>query len=307
MKNIDIKKSVTQKVVLPNANKYISVYIQREDLIHPYVNGNKYYKLKYNLEKAKDEKIATLLTFGGAYSNHIYATAAAAKISGFKSIGIIRGEEYQPLNSTLQFAVSNGMKLYYLDRKTYRRRTDPEFREEIAKKFGRVYIVPEGGTNELAVKGAAEIIDNIDVEYDYLCTAVGSGGTIAGLIAGSDGKRKIIGFPAIKNGGYLADDIRQLLKKAEIKDEGNWSLQTNYHLGGFAKLKIEQLDFIKEFVNINNVPLDFIYTSKMLYGINNLIEKEYFEEGSRIVAIHTGGLQGNLGMKEKVSRVLEHY
>jgi 1-aminocyclopropane-1-carboxylate deaminase/D-cysteine desulfhydrase-like pyridoxal-dependent ACC family enzyme len=222
MNDIDITKSITQRVTLPTSNKSVEVYLQREDLIHPFVNGNKYYKLKYNLQKAKEDNYDTLLTFGGAYSNHIYAVSAAAKLFGFKSIGIIRGEEYDPLNPTLQFAVKNGMKLHYLDRKTYRRRTDPEFRKEIAKQFGDVFIIPEGGTNELALKGTLEILNNINIDFDYICTPVGSSGTLAGLIMGLKGNKKAIGFSSLKGGEYLTETIHatigQLIQITTLRD-----------------------------------------------------------------------------------------
>lgn len=304
MKEIDINKSITQKVTLPNSNKSIEVYLQREDLIHLYVNGNKYYKLKYNLQKAKEEKLDTLLTFGGAYSNHIYAVSAAAKLFEFKSIGIIRGEEYNTLNPTLQFAVDNGMRLHYLDRKTYRNRTDPEFRKEIAKQFGDVYIIPEGGTNKLALNGVAEILNNIELDFDYLCVPVGSGGTLAGLIVGLNGKKKVIGFSALKGGEYLTETINELLSNSSIRKFDNWEIQTSYHFGGFAKINRNLIEFIDWFRTENNILLEPLYTGKMMCGINDLISKNYFPKNSKIVAIHTGGLQGIEGMKTKIEKIM---
>ncbi len=301
MNEIELHKSITQKITLPNSFSSVEVYLQREDLIHPFVNGNKYYKLKYNLQKAKEENYNTLLTFGGAYSNHIYAVSAAAKLYGFKSIGIIRGEEYQPLNPTLQFAVNHEMKLHYLDRKTYRKRTDPEFREEIARQFGRVYIIPEGGTNELALKGTAEILKNISVDFDFLCSSVGSGGTLAGLITGNRGIKNIIGFSSLKGGDYLTSVIKELLPPT-IKQCGNWTIDLDYHFGGFAKINRELIEFIEWFKNENNIQLDPIYTGKMIYGINDMICNKYFPSNSRVVAIHTGGLQGLAGMKSKIEK-----
>lgn len=304
MKFIDINKSITQKVILPNSNKSVDIYLQREDLIHPFVNGNKYYKLKYNLEKAKEKNFDTLLTFGGAYSNHIYAVSAAAKLFGFKSIGIIRGEKYDPLNPTLQFAVNNGMQLHYLDRRTYRKRSDPEFRKEIAQHFGDVYIIPEGGTNELALKGAAEILDNIKSDYDYLCASVGSGGTLAGLIAGLNGKKNVIGFSALKGGEYLTETINELFSNSSIRKFDNWEILSDYHFGGFAKINRELIEFMDWFKSENNILLEPLYTGKMMYAINDLVSKNYFPENSKIVAIHTGGLQGIEGMKPKIEKIM---
>lgn len=303
MNDIDLAKSITQKVTLPNKKKLIEVYLQREDLIHPFVNGNKYYKLKYNLLKAKDENYDTLLTFGGAYSNHIYAVSSAAKMFGFKSIGIIRGEEYKPLNSTLQFAVNNGMQLHYLNRETYRRRTDSEFRKDIAKQFGDVFIIPEGGTNTLALKGTAEILDNIKKEFDYLCSPVGSGGTIAGLVLGLNCNKKVIGFSALKGGEYLTETIRGLLPSS-IKLCDKWTINSSYHFGGFAKINRELIEFMEWFKYENSIVLEPLYTGKMMYGINDLISKGYFPNNSKIVAIHTGGLQGLEGMKPKIEKII---
>ena len=305
MNEIDTKESVTQKVKLPNSNNEMEVYLQREDLIHPFVNGNKYYKLKYNLQKAKDENFNTLLTFGGAFSNHIYAVSAAAKLFNFKSIGIIRGEEYKPLNPTLQFAVNNGMELHYVNRTTYRKRTDSKFREEIAKQFGKVYIIPEGGTNELALKGAAEILNNISIDYDFVCSPVGSGGTLAGLICGLKDTKEAIGFSALKGGEYLSETIKQLLPPT-IKQCNNWTINDHYHFGGFAKINKELIEFMELFNIENKITLEPLYTGKMMFGINDLIAKEFFSKGSKIIAIHTGGLQGLNGMKPIIERLYKN-
>lgn len=303
MQSINLNNAITQKVILPDTNNNVEVYLQREDLIHPFVSGNKYYKLKYNIEKAKKENKETILTFGGAYSNHIYAVTAAAKLFGFNSVGIIRGEEYKPLNPTLQFAVDTGMTLYYLDRKTYRNRTDKNFREEIAKQFGDVYILPEGGTNELALKGTGEILQNIKTDFDYLCVPVGSGGTLAGLIAGLNNCKKVIGFSSLKNGKYLSTMISELISNSSICKFDNWIISHDYHFGGFAKISRKLIEFVNWFKNNNNIQLDLIYNGKMMYGINDMISRKYFPSNSRIVAIHTGGLQGLAGMKSKIEKL----
>ncbi len=303
MNEIDLNKSITQKITLPNLTDSVEIYLQREELIHPFVNGNKYYKLKYNLQKAKEENFETLLTFGGAYSNHIYAVSAAAKLFGFNSIGIIRGEEYKPLNPTLQFAVNNGMKLHYVNRTIYRKRTDSKFREEIAEQFGEVYIIPEGGTNELALKGAAEILNNISIDYDFVCSPVGSGGTLAGLICGLKDGKQAIGFSALKGAEYLFETVKQLLPPS-IKQCNNWIINTNYHFGGFAKIDQELIEFMEWFKTENYITLDPLYTGKMMYGINDLLKRKYFPNGSKLIAIHTGGLQGLAGMKPKIEKIM---
>lgn len=303
MVSVELNKSITQRVILPDNNKSVEVFLHREDLIHPLIGGNKYYKMKYNLLEAKKNNYDTLLTFGGAFSNHIYAVSAAANLFGFNSIGIIRGEEYDPLNSTLQFAVNNGMKLHYLDRETYRNRYEQEFRETIAKQFGRVYILPEGGTNELALKGTAEIVKNIEIDFDYLCAPVGSGGTLAGLIIGLNNNKKTIGFSSLKGGEYLSNTIDKLISNSSNREFDNWIINHDYHCGGFAKINLELVEFVNWFKKNNNAQLDLIYNGKMMYGINDLIKQNYFPANSKIVAIHTGGLQGLAGMKSKIEKI----
>jgi 1-aminocyclopropane-1-carboxylate deaminase/D-cysteine desulfhydrase-like pyridoxal-dependent ACC family enzyme len=196
------------------------------------------------------------------------------------------------------------MKFHYLDRKTYRKRTDPEFRKEIAKQFGDVYIIPEGGSNELAVKGTAEILNNIEIEFDYLCVPVGSGGTLAGLIAGLNGKKNVIGFSALKGGEYLTDTIKELLPNPLIRKFDNWQIQSDYHFGGFAKINKELIEFMDWFKTENEILLEPLYTGKMMCGINDLISKNFFPQNSKIVAIHTGGLQGLEGMKPKIEKIM---
>lgn len=301
-KHIDESGAVVEKIDLPSAKK-ISVFLKRIDLVHPAISGNKWYKMKYNIAEMKRQDIGTMLTLGGAYSNHIHAAAEAGSIFGFKTIGLIRGEAHHPLNPTLQFAVDKGMELYYVDRTSFRKRDADEFREWIVSKFGDVYILPVGGSNTLAVKGCAEIIEQIDVDYDYICCACGSGGTLAGLIEGLGGKRYAVGFSALKSGSFLNDDIKKLIHDYSGKSYTNWELQTDYHFGGFGKIKSELVEFMDLFEEKNNIKIEPLYTAKMLYGLNDLIDKNYFPEGSKIIAIHTGGMQGLSGMEEKISKL----
>lgn len=275
----------------------VRLYIKREDKIHPNISGNKWRKLKYNLEQAKKEKHTTLLTFGGAFSNHIYATAAAAKEYGFKSIGIIRGEQHSPLNPTLAFAEAQGMLLDYMDRETYRRKASAEVLEQLRVKYGEFYLLPEGGTNHLAIQGAREIVDDAVLEFDYVCVPVGTGGTIAGIISGMQGNGKILGYSALK-GSFIVEDVKGLLLSID-ETQDNWMINTQYHFGGYAKVKNELLDFIMAFKNNFNIPLDPVYTGKMMFGIYDMVKKGEFRSGSKILAIHTGGLQGIEGMKTK--------
>jgi len=283
----------------------ISLTIKREDLNHPFISGNKLRKLKYNLLQAKAENKTTLLTFGGAFSNHIAAVAYAGKEQDFKTIGIIRGDElFDKIdeNPTLKFAKENGMKFEFVSREDYRLKNEISFLEKLKEKFGDFYLVPEGGTNELAVKGCEEILTAEDAVFNYVCCAVGTGGTISGLINSALPNQKILGFPALK-GDFLTDEIRIFAKK------DNWDLISDYHFGGYGKINLELIEFINAFFEENKVSLDPIYTGKMVFGVIDLIHKNYFPAHSKILLIHTGGLQGidgmNLKLKQKKLPILK--
>jgi len=283
---------VTQKITLPDTS--IELFIRREDLIHPFVSGNKFRKLKYNLLQAKKENKTTLLTFGGAYSNHIAAVAYAGKENGFKTIGVIRGEELVSKikdNPTLLFAQECGMTFEFVSRNVYQLKTE-NYTTFIAK-YGECYLIPEGGTNDLAIQGCEEIIQTSDAIFNCICCSVGTGGTISGIINGSFLHQKIIGFSALK-GDFLQKDIRKFAKKE------NWKLNTDYHFGGYANVTKELIEFMNKFYKENNIPLDPIYTGKMVFGVIDLIKQNYFPENSKILLIHTGGLQGILGMNLKL-------
>jgi len=272
--------------------KDVTLTIKREDEIHPEISGNKYRKLKYNLIAAKEQGLETLLTFGGAYSNHIAATASAGLEFGFKTIGIIRGDELADKvsgNSTLSFAQKCGMELKFISRKEYREKSSPEFIASLKKEFGYIYILPEGGTNDLAIKGCEEILTENDEDFDYICTPVGTGGTIAGIINSTKPNQKVVGFSSLK-GDFLKGEIAKLTTK------GNWELITDYHFGGYGKINEELITFINNFKEETKIPLDPVYTGKMIYGLVDLMKRDKFKKGSKILAIHTGGLQGVKGM-----------
>ena len=274
----------------------ITVQIKREDLLHPFISGNKFRKLKYNLLQAKTENKETLLTFGGAFSNHIAAAAYAGKEYGFKTIGIIRGDELREKiteNPTLQFAQDCGMQFKFVSREAYRHKTEADFLKNLKLEFGDFYLVPEGGTNEFAVKGCEEILTEADKEFDYVCCAVGTGGTISGLINSVLSHQKVLGFPALK-GDFLNEDIRKFARNS------NWELITDYHFEGYGKVNPELIAFINQFFEENKIPLDPIYTGKMVFGVMDLIQKNYFGENTKILLIHTGGLQGIAGMNIKL-------
>lgn len=275
----------------------IRLFIKRDDLIHPTVSGNKWRKLKYNLQQARTENATTLLTFGGAYSNHLYATAAAGNALGLKTIGIVRGEDHHgKLTSTLFFCQEQNMKLHFVSRREYRERNNPEYLAELSIKFGKPYLIPEGGTSELALKGVEEMTFEVENELnrkpDFYAVAVGTGGTAAGILSsGSD----VLAFSALKGGSFLKADIEKLLTGNDYA--GNLQLFTEYHFGGYAKWTPELITFMTEFKQNHNIQLEQVYTAKMFFGLYDLIKQDFFKKDTIIVAVHTGGLQGLLEVK----------
>lgn len=282
-------------ITFPNA---IRLTVKREDLLHPHISGNKFRKLKYNILQAKAEKKENLLTFGGAFSNHIAAAAASGKEYGFATTGIIRGEELESKineNPTLSFALDCGMRLKFVSREAYRNKTDALFIEGLKQEFGDFYLLPEGGTNTLAVKGCEEILTTQDSVFTHICCAVGTGGTISGIINSALPHQKVIGFPALKGAG-LSDDICKFARK------GNWELAEDYHFGGYGKVNESLIAFINDFFDTTGIPLDPVYTGKLFFGVIDLIHKGYFPENANILLIHTGGLQGIAGMNRELIR-----
>ena len=274
------------------------VFIKPDYLNHPYISGNKYRKLKYNIREAKQHHFKRLITFGGAFSNHIVAVASAGKEFGFETLGIIRGEELSreaDFNPTLSFAKSCGMNFRFVTRSEYRQKSTKAYMDNLQNEFKDAYIIPEGGTNTLAVKGCEEILTTADKDFDYVCCPVGTGGTISGIINSSQPHQKILGFPALK-GDFLQEDISKFARNT------NWDLITDYHFGGYAKINTELISFINQFKESYGIPLDPIYTGKMMYGILDLKRKGFFQKGSKILAIHTGGLQGIGGMNLRLKK-----
>jgi 1-aminocyclopropane-1-carboxylate deaminase len=282
-------------------NIYISsqLALKPDYLIHPTVSGNKFRKLKYNLEKAQSNNYNGILTFGGAFSNHIAATAAAGKELNMPTVGIIRGEELEnhvKNNPTLRYAKSCGMHLDFVTRSIYKNKTDPDYLKQLMLTYKNYFVIPEGGTNELAIKGCEEILTEKDQAFDIICCAVGTGGTIAGVINGSLPTQKIIGFPALK-GDFLKEDI------CKFATQNNWELWRGYHFGGYAKVDSKLINFMNDFKLTYNIPLDPVYTAKMMYGIFEGISSGEIAHTAKVLAIHTGGLQGiegmNLRLKQK--------
>lgn len=274
------------------------VFIKPDYLNHPFISGNKYRKLKYNILEAQQFQKTRLLTFGGAYSNHIAAVAAAGSEFGFKTIGVIRGEELVAKvadNPTLSFAKKQGMHFHFVSRESYRLKATNDFIESLKSKFGDFYLIPEGGTNTLAIKGCEEILTENDKNFDFICCSVGTGGTISGLINSSGTSQNILGFPALK-GEFLKEEI------SKFANNPNWDLISDYHFGGYAKINTELISFINEFKAQYGLPLDPVYTGKMMYGVFDLMRQGYFPKGAKILAIHTGGLQGIQGMNDALRK-----
>ncbi|MCH7401309.1 1-aminocyclopropane-1-carboxylate deaminase/D-cysteine desulfhydrase [Belliella kenyensis] len=279
-------------------NQTISITIKRLDMVHPLASGNKFYKLKYNLEAAKTEKKQCILTFGGAYSNHIYATAAACQAEGIRAIGIIRGEAHHPLNPTLHAASAMGMHLEYIDREKYREKKDPIFHQQLMEKLGDCYVLPEGGTNAFAIQGTAEILTENDEDFTHICTAIGTGGTFAGLAKSIKENQTLLGYSSLK-GEFIHQEIKDLLENHNILPLGNARVIEDYHFGGYGKIKPELLDFVRWFYKEFNIPIEPIYTAKMIFGILDQLQKSEFPKGSKILILHTGGLQGLAGFNAR--------
>lgn len=284
--------SFNQKISIDFKNN-IELFIKREDQLHSIISGNKLRKLKYNLEEAKRQNKSCLLTFGGAFSNHILAVAGAGNEFGFATIGIIRGEELEHKiseNPTLLRAQDLGMKFHFVTRSQYRNKEEVTFLDSLKNKFGDFYLVPEGGTNSFAIKGCEEILTASDKSFfTHITCAVGTGGTISGIINSSIKKQQIIGFSSLK-GAFLSDVIRNFVNKT------NWNIIEDYHFGGYGKINDELVSFLNLFYNHTSIPLDPVYTGKMVFGVMDLINKGYFLPNSKILMIHTGGLQGIKGM-----------
>jgi 1-aminocyclopropane-1-carboxylate deaminase len=266
----------------------VEVWLKRDDLIHPDVPGNKWRKLRYNLMEAAARGDETLLTFGGAYSNNIRAVAAGGSLCRFSTVGIIRGEEHLPLNPSLAFALRQGMRLSYLSREGYRRKTEADVLDGLRDEFGSFYLLPEGGSNELAARGCAEIPAEIAMDFDVICSACGTGGTLAGIAAGLRPGQRAVGFSVLKGGAFLERSTADLQVRAFGSRRGDWRIETGFHFGGYARMPAELGYFVADFRDRHGVVLDWVYVAKMMYGIYALARTGAFEPGSRVVAVITG-------------------
>jgi 1-aminocyclopropane-1-carboxylate deaminase len=265
--------------------------LKRDDLIDPEVPGNKWRKLRLNLDRAAADGYGQLLTFGGAWSNHIRAVAAAGRLCGFTTIGVIRGEEHQPLNPVLRQAAAWGMRLSYLDRASYRSAVhgspDPALVDRLRERWGRFYLLPEGGSNDLAAVGCLDIAHEIGTAADVVCCPVGTGGTLAGLAAGLGRGQEAVGFAVLK-GDFLAAEVERLQRAAFGSRQGRWRIEAGYHFGGYAKTSPELEAFAVDFEARHGVRLDRTYTAKMMYGIYDLANRGRFRSGTNLTAVITG-------------------
>jgi len=301
-----------QKIDHPLFSRHgVELFIKREDQVHAQISGNKWYKLKHNLLHAKQQGFTRLVSFGGAYSNHLHALAFAGHHFGFETIGFIRGEISEPLNPTLADAVGWGMKLHFLTRSEYRRRHDSEFVQQLVEPFQRCFVIPEGGANQWALAGCADIVEGISsqlADYDYVCVPCGTGATLAGIVAAlarfdNKDKVKTLGFVALKGHSSLVDGISNMLADFSDVEITHWQLIDEFHCGGFAKITPELISFMQQWQQQTGIALEPLYTGKMLLGLCELVKRGFFAAGSKIVAVHTGGMQGVRGMQARIDKL----
>ena len=284
---INTDNITTDQLALPIlAEKNVEADVLRLDKIHPLVSGNKWFKLRYYLEEAKTQGKKTIVTYGGAWSNHILATAAACKMNNLNCIGIIRGEEGADASFTLIKAKELGMQLVFISREDYKQAKIPETLNK-----SDYYFIPEGGYGQKGAEGAATILDYCKREnYTHICCAAGTGTMAAGLIKGSAPSCQVIAVSVLKNNFDLEKDIKA------FTGEKTFQIIHDYHFGGYAKYKPELIDFMDEFYRDTTIPSDFVYTGKLFFAINDLIRNTFFPAGSRLLVIHSGGLQGNASL-----------
>jgi 1-aminocyclopropane-1-carboxylate deaminase len=270
------------------ARRGVRLLLKRDDLIHPDFPGNKWRKLKYNIVAAKEQGASTLLTFGGAYSNHIRATAAAGHYFGFETVGVIRGEAHDPLNETLAYAARLGMRLTYMDRSTYRKKTDTAVIGALRAEFGDFFFIPEGGGNPAGVQGCRELVSEIEVDFDVIACACGTGATLAGVAAGLRVGQRAIGFAVLKGGEFLNGDVADLQRATFSDSLGDWSIETGFHFGGFARRNDALDSFVESFRCRHGIALDWVYEAKMMYGVFDFVERGAFPPGTTVLAVIAG-------------------
>jgi len=290
--NLNLKRVVLENKLF--TNKGISLSVLRLDQVHPVISGNKLFKLHYFLEDAIASSHKTVITFGGAYSNHLSATAYACKISGVKSIGIVRGEEAEKLSHTLLQCKADGMLLRFVSREEYSKKDTKNFHDLLTKEFGEHILIPEGGFHPMGAKGASLIMDHVPQDTTHICCGMGTATTSAGLMLKKKPSQYIIGISALKGISDFEKNISTLTSNQA--DLSQLNIFHDYHFGGYAKRTPELISFMNNLYEQYNLPIDFVYTGKMMYAVIDQIKKDYFPLGSKILCIHTGGLQGNLSL-----------
>jgi 1-aminocyclopropane-1-carboxylate deaminase len=265
----------------------VTIDLVRDDLLHPMIAGNKWWKLKHALIHAAEQGKNTLVTFGGAYSNHLLAVAGAGHLFGFKTVGLVRGDEARALNPVLSQAQRWGMHLEGISRERYRQKHDPAFTRQLETQWSPCLVLPEGGSGPLAVKGTREMVERLTTPHDYVCCSVGTGGTLAGIVSGAQKDVTALGFSSLKGGAFLEKEVERLLEGHPIGAQ-HWSIETRYHFGGYAKSDETLRAFCQSFEQTQNVALDPVYTGKMMFGLMDLVRKNTFPPQTRIIAYHTG-------------------
>ncbi len=297
MDTIDDRRAVIQPLSkFWYQNKVAAMDMLRLDLLHPVVSGNKWYKLRLNVDFAKEKGFTTILTFGGGFSNHLVATAYTAKLFGLKAIGIVRGK-YAQLTPTLLDCQAYGMELIFVTKEDYKNKEEPEWQETLVNNFDQTYIIPEGGANQKGIEGAGLIRWKISNTYSHIITAVGSGTTMIGLRNKLPEIQTVFGFAPFKEGVYLKETISRQLDPGKNQ---NWDLFDQWHFGGFGKWDNTLLRFMNEFYDMNKIPLDIVYTSKMMFGMQEMLLDNFFTVGDKILCIHSGGVQGNVSVRDKL-------
>lgn len=284
---VDLSKATTDRINLPLYDSgQIEVYVRRLDKIHPVISGNKWFKLKYHLEAFRKSNSRGILTYGGAWSNHVLATAYAGRLFEIPSAAVIRGERPAVYSETLKQAVNYGMELVFVSRKQFAEKTGINPVSEAGNHYDDYYVIPEGGGGEAGIRGAAEILDLPEMgSYTHIAAAVGTGTMMQGLINAATAQQELMGFTVLKG----LEDLKETFHPGRPK----FNLFTQYHFGGYAKHNPSLLKFMNEFYRQTGIPTDFVYTAKLFFAIHELISKNYFPVSSKILIVHSGGLQGN--------------
>lgn len=270
----------------------LELWIKRDDLLHPVISGNKWRKLKYIVDDALKQGADCITSMGGPYSNHLHALAYAGKALGLHTKAHVRGEAPAKFNPTLLDLQAWDMELDFVSRSDYRQLRQYKQPDSLPSLAAGEYWLPEGGATALALQGVAETLTEITIDFDVLAVACGTGATLAGYISAAPASSRLLGVAALKNAGFLNDDVQQLLNSQSVQ-RSNWNIALDYHFGGFAKTTPALQEFMRQFSARHSIALDNVYTGKLLYAIYDLIQKGYFKSGERIVVCHTGGLQGN--------------